>query len=476
MKRVNDADDLAHTLDLAISEAAAAFGDPRVYLERFVAVRPACRGAGARATARAPSRSATATARSSAATRSCSRRRRRPLLPDAVRAEMARRRAAPWPSTCTIAAPGTVEFLVDRERATFYFLEMNARIQVEHPVTEAITGLDLVAEQLAVAEGQPLRIRQEDVALTGHAIECRINAEDWAHDFRPSPGRIDRRASCRSATGIRVDTHVQGGSVVPPHYDSLLGKLIVHGVDRADALARARRGAGPLRIDGVTTTVPVHQALLADAEFAAGGVDTAFFERFLRRTSRPGGGALMADVGLVDVSLRDGNQSLWGATGLRTGAHRCRLRRCWTGSASARWTTPPAPHMGVAVRTHRENPWERIRLTRAADADARSCSSSAPASASSPGRTPIPSPCSWSTTGWSPTASTASSSSTRCTTWTPPARPRRRLKQAGVDEVIGALTFTISAVHDDAFYADLAGRWPRARTSTGSTSRIRRAS
>jgi acetyl-CoA carboxylase biotin carboxylase subunit len=175
---------------------------------------------------------------------------------------------------------GTVELLVDRERDTFYFLEMNARIQVEHPVTEMITGLDLVAEQLAVAEGQPLRIRQEDVVLTGHAVECRINAEDWLHGFRPSPGRIDR-VVLPVGDGLRVDTHVQGGSVVPPFYDSLLAKLIVHGTDRADALTRARAALDLLRIDGVTTTVPVHQALLADVEFAAGGVDTAFFERFL---------------------------------------------------------------------------------------------------------------------------------------------------------------------------------------------------
>jgi acetyl-CoA carboxylase biotin carboxylase subunit len=175
---------------------------------------------------------------------------------------------------------GTVELLVDRARGTFYFLEMNARIQVEHPVTEMVTGLDLVAEQLAVAEGLPLRLRQEDVVLTGHAVECRINAEDWAHGFRPSPGRVDR-VVLPVGDGLRVDTHVQGGSVVPPYYDSLLAKLIVHGTDRDDAVARARAALDLLRIEGVTTTVPVHQALLSDPEFGAGGVDTTFFERFL---------------------------------------------------------------------------------------------------------------------------------------------------------------------------------------------------
>jgi acetyl-CoA/propionyl-CoA carboxylase biotin carboxyl carrier protein len=175
---------------------------------------------------------------------------------------------------------GTVEFIVDGTTGAYHFMEMNTRLQVEHPVTELVTGLDLVAEQLAVAEGRPLRIRQEDAVVTGHAVECRINAEDWMHDFRPSPGRITR-VVLPAGDGIRVDTHVQGGSVVPPFYDSLLAKLIVHGTDRADALARARAALELLRIEGVTTTVPVHQALLADAEFAAGGVDTAFFERFL---------------------------------------------------------------------------------------------------------------------------------------------------------------------------------------------------
>jgi acetyl-CoA carboxylase, biotin carboxylase subunit len=278
MKLVRDADELAHTLDLAISEAAAAFGDPRVYLERFVAsgrhVEVQVLGDGTRAVALGD--------------RDCSVQRRyqklfeeapAPLLSDRIRAEMAAAAIA-LATHLHYRGLGTVELLYDRERDTFSFLEMNARIQVEHPVTEMVTGIDLVAEQLAVAEGLPLRLHQEDVTLTGHAVECRINAEDWAHDFRPSPGRIER-VVLPVGDGIRVDTHVQGGSVVPPYYDSLLAKLIVHGVDRADALARTRAALNLLRIDGVTTTVPVHQALLADPEFAAGGVDTAFFERFL---------------------------------------------------------------------------------------------------------------------------------------------------------------------------------------------------
>jgi acetyl-CoA carboxylase biotin carboxylase subunit len=279
MKLVRSADDLARTLDLAVSEAAAAFGDPRVYVERYVEsgrhVEVQVLGDGVRAVALGD--------------RDCSVQRRyqklfeeapAPLLPDRVRAGMAEAALA-LAVHLGYRGLGTVELLYDRERQSFYFLEMNARIQVEHPVTEMVTGLDLVAEQLAVAEGLPLRLRQEDVAVTGHAVECRINAEDWTQDFRPSPGRIDR-VVLPAGERIRVDTHVQGGSVVPPYYDSLLAKLIVHGTDRADALARARAALALLRIEGVVTTVPVHQALLEDAEFAAGGVDTAFFERFLR--------------------------------------------------------------------------------------------------------------------------------------------------------------------------------------------------
>jgi acetyl-CoA carboxylase biotin carboxylase subunit len=278
MQRVTDPADLAATLDLATSEAAAAFGDPRVYLERYVTsgrhVEVQVLGDGDRAVALGD--------------RDCSVQRRyqklleeapAPLLSDALRAEMAEA-ALRLARHLRYRGLGTVELLVDRERGTFYFLEMNARIQVEHPVTELVTGLDLVAEQLAVAEGQPLRLRQEDVVLTGHAIECRINAEEPAADFRPTPGRIDR-VVLPVGEGIRVDTHVQGGSVVPPYYDSLLAKLVVHGRDRADALARTRAALALLRVEGVPTTVPVHEALLADPEFAAGGVDTGFFARFL---------------------------------------------------------------------------------------------------------------------------------------------------------------------------------------------------
>ena len=145
-------------------------------------------------------------------------------------------------------------------------------------MTEAVTGIDLVAEQIAIAGGEGLRIRQGDVRLRGHAIECRINAEDPARDFQPSPG-IVRAAVWPAGEGIRVDTHIEAGSSVPPFYDSLLGKLIAHGRDRAAALAVLERALAATRIDGVATNRAFHQRVLADAEFRQGGVDTGFVAR-----------------------------------------------------------------------------------------------------------------------------------------------------------------------------------------------------
>jgi len=170
--------------------------------------------------------------------------------------------------------------LVDCDRNMFYFLEMNARIQVEHPVTEAICGLDLVEEQIAVAEGRKLRWKQYEIKFTGHAIECRINAEDWTQDFRPSPGTVER-AIFPAGHGIRVDSHIQGGATVPSYYDSLMGKLIVRGGDRMEALHKLRRALANLEITGVATNAPMYAELVRNAEFTHGSVNTAFFERFL---------------------------------------------------------------------------------------------------------------------------------------------------------------------------------------------------
>jgi len=173
---------------------------------------------------------------------------------------------------------GTVEFLLDADRGEFYFLEMNARIQVEHPVTEAVTGIDLVERQIAIASGLGLSLRQADLPLHGHAIECRINAEDPAADFRPSPGTITR-ADWPAGEGIRVDTHVQAGARVPPFYDSLVAKIIAHGPDRAAALARLERALAATRLEGIATNLAFQASLLDDPAFAAGGVDTGWLAR-----------------------------------------------------------------------------------------------------------------------------------------------------------------------------------------------------
>jgi acetyl-CoA carboxylase biotin carboxylase subunit len=161
---------------------------------------------------------------------------------------------------------------------------MNARIQVEHPVTEAVTGLDLVAAQIAVAQGEGLAFAQEQVALRGHAIECRINAEDPGRDFRPVPGLVEA-AEFPRGEGVRVDTHIEPGSRVPPHYDSLLAKVVAHGAARAQALERLRAALEATAIGGVPTNLALHRALLASEAFARGGVDTGFLARFLA----PGG-------------------------------------------------------------------------------------------------------------------------------------------------------------------------------------------
>jgi acetyl-CoA carboxylase biotin carboxylase subunit len=174
---------------------------------------------------------------------------------------------------------GTVEFIVDQE-GNFYFIEVNARIQVEHPVSEMVTGIDLVKAQIRVAAGEPLGLRQEDIVARGAAIECRINAEDPAHGFRPCPGRIDRIIA-PGGFGVRFDSHAATGYVVPPYYDSLVGKLIVHQPTRAEAIDTMVRALKELRIEGIRTTVPLHLEVLANSAFHDAQVDTTFVERML---------------------------------------------------------------------------------------------------------------------------------------------------------------------------------------------------
>jgi acetyl-CoA carboxylase, biotin carboxylase subunit len=172
---------------------------------------------------------------------------------------------------------GTFEFLYQDGR--FFFIEMNTRIQVEHPVTEMITGIDLVAMQLAIAAGEPLRLRQEDVAIRGHAIECRINAED-PRSFMPSPGTV-RLWHPPGGPGLRVDSHLYSGYSVPPHYDSLIAKVIAHGATRQSAIARMTNALSEIVIEGIKTNAPLHQEIFQHGAFKAGGTDIHYLERRL---------------------------------------------------------------------------------------------------------------------------------------------------------------------------------------------------
>jgi acetyl-CoA carboxylase biotin carboxylase subunit len=172
---------------------------------------------------------------------------------------------------------GTVEFLLDEDRH-FYFMEMNTRIQVEHPVTELVTNFDLVKEQIRVAAGEPLMLNLSGNRLRGHAIECRVNAEDPYRNFQPSPGTITAYHP-PGGPGVRVDTHIYAGYTVPPYYDSLLAKLIVHGITRQEALSRMRHALDSFIIEGVTTTIPFLRRVIEHPDFEAGEVDTKFLER-----------------------------------------------------------------------------------------------------------------------------------------------------------------------------------------------------
>ena len=280
MKRVDRLEDLPAAMELASAEAQAAFGDARVFLERYIGrarhveVQVLGDGRGGSTTW------ASATARCSGVIKSCSRNHpqaayRRIATPSA-RGGGALRRSP------VLSRRGHGGVSRRQQQDSFYFLEMNARIQVEHPVTEAVTGFDLIAEQISIASGAGLSFAQSDVHIEGCAIECRVNAEDPDNNFAPSPG-IAREAIWPGGEGIRVDTHIVPGSRIPPFYDSLLGKVIAHGTDRKSALERLRAAIAAVRIVGVKTNLSFHAMLLADPEFQAGGVDTGFVERLLAR-------------------------------------------------------------------------------------------------------------------------------------------------------------------------------------------------
>ena len=272
---VHDESELLATIEMARGEAGAVFGDATVYLERFVEharhVEVQVLGDG--------------TNFIHLGDRDCSMQRRSqkvleeapaPDLPETVRTTI-RESSVALARECGYHGAGTVEFLYDPVNHEAAFIEMNTRIQVEHPITEQITGVDLVREQLLIASTGSMSISQDDVHFTGHAIECRINAEDPNHQFFPSPGVI-RSLEWPSGEGIRVDTGVEAGSVVSPYYDSLLAKLIVHAPDRDAAIAATLAALEATRIEGVKTTVPVHKALLARPEFADVSHHSKFIE------------------------------------------------------------------------------------------------------------------------------------------------------------------------------------------------------
>ena len=299
MRLVHAPGELPSALRAARAEAGAAFGDAAVYIERYV---------------EEPRHIEIQVLADShggvvyLGERECSiQRRHQKLIEESpssfVTPEMRRRMGE---AACRVAVAvgyvnaGTVEFLVDRER-NFYFLEMNARLQVEHPVTELVTGRDLVKDQLRIAAGDKLGFAQDDVTLTGWAIECRINAEDPFASFIPSPGRV---VGLRVPGGpwVRDDTGVYTGCTIPRYYDTLMAKLIVWGPDRDAAIARMTRALGEYTVVGVQTTIPILQRIIAHPDFTAGRLSTGFMERLLPAT-RPEGGGRRATVALIAAVL-----------------------------------------------------------------------------------------------------------------------------------------------------------------------------
>ncbi len=274
MKVVDEESDLVPAIQSATNAARSAFGDPTVYVEKYVAkprhieIQVIADGHGNAV---------------HLGERECSIQRRHqkileetpsPAVTPEIRQRMGEAAIKAVKAAGYINA-GTVEFIFSE--GEFYFLEVNARLQVEHPITEEVTGVDLVKEQIRVAADLPLSFRQEDVTWTGHAIEMRINAEDPARKFIPNPRRISRWVA-PSGPGVRVDSGFGPGSDVPPNYDSLVAKLIVHGADRAAAIARAQRALREFVLVGPATTIPYHRAILESADFRAGNLTTRFIE------------------------------------------------------------------------------------------------------------------------------------------------------------------------------------------------------
>ncbi len=269
---------LKSALQQAKTEAEAAFGNAGVYLEKYVE-RP-----------RHVEVQIIADHHGNVChlfERDCSTQRRHqklieespaPQLPDETRTAICEA-AVRLIRNADYTNAGTVEFIVDQEN-NFYFIEVNARIQVEHPVTEMVTGIDLIKSQIAVAAGQPLPFTQDEVQARGVAMECRINAENPDRNFQPSPGKIEQMF-IPGGLGVRFDSHAHAGYSVPPHYDSMIGKLIVHQPTRGEAIACMLRALDEFRIEGIKTTIPFHKKVLQHSDFVEGWVDTSFVERTL---------------------------------------------------------------------------------------------------------------------------------------------------------------------------------------------------
>jgi acetyl-CoA carboxylase biotin carboxylase subunit len=278
MKVARGPEDLSVALSTARSEAGAAFGDDAVYIEKYlekprhIEVQVMGDGAGEAV---------------HLGERDCSLQRRHQKVWEeanspALNAEERDRigtTVAKAIADLGYSGAGTIEFLY--ENGEFYFIEMNTRLQVEHPVTEAVTGIDLVHEQIRIASGSGLSVRQKDIQFNGHAIECRINAED-PRTFTPSPGTVDHFHT-PGGLGVRVDSAVYSGYKIPPYYDSLIGKLIVHGRNRVEALMRLRRALDEFVVDGIKTTLPLFQDLIGNPDIANGDYDIHWLEKYLAK-------------------------------------------------------------------------------------------------------------------------------------------------------------------------------------------------
>jgi len=273
-----DAEELRKQMSLAQTEAQSAFGDKSVYLERFIRrarhVEIQVLGDGRDVV--------------HCFERECSLQRRRQKIleegPSPALSQTTRERlcesAMRLARSVGYRGAGTLEYLYDDDSDEFFFIEMNTRIQVEHPVTEMITGIDLVREMIRVAQGYGLRLKQDEIAIRGVAIECRINAEDPGKNFMPSPGRVSEIV-LPGGPGVRMDTMLYPGCTVPPYYDSLLGKLIVHAEDRPAAIARMRRALKELHVEGIKTTRALHLELMDEPWFSAAQFDTSSLEGWL---------------------------------------------------------------------------------------------------------------------------------------------------------------------------------------------------